>query len=142
MGRVFQPEVIAQAVLDAALDRPREYWIGLSTLKVILANMVLPGWLDRYLARTAIGGQQTKLPLQPGRRDNLIAPVYELHRTRGSFGREASESAVVFAAGIARAIPVVIGAAALFGLGLLASRAVTDEAGRTHHGPPSRPIRA
>ena len=56
---VVEPEVIANAVFEAVGNPRREYWIGLSTLKVILGNMVLPAFLDRYLANVAFGGQQT-----------------------------------------------------------------------------------
>jgi hypothetical protein len=55
----------------------------------------------------------------------------ELQRTRGSFGAEASEKAVAVPAGLARVIPVVLGAFALFGLGLLACRAGIGEPGHS-----------
>ena len=91
---VVQPEVIARAVFDAVRIRRREYWIGLSTLKVILGNMVLPAFLDRYLAKVAFEGQETRQPVSSDRKDNLIDPVHSLHRTRGRFGNEATDSAV------------------------------------------------
>ena len=69
---VVQPEVIAQAVFDAVRHPRREYWIGWSTLKVILGNMVLPGFLDRYLAKVAFEGQETGRPVSPDREDNLL----------------------------------------------------------------------
>ena len=63
------------------------------TMLLILGDFVLPGALDQYLARTAIGGQQTKTPLEPSRPDNLEHPVTPLHRVRGSFGAEAENHA-------------------------------------------------
>jgi short-subunit dehydrogenase len=57
---VVQPEVIAEATYRAALRPRREYWIGWSTIKVILGNILLPSWLDRYLANTAFDGQETR----------------------------------------------------------------------------------
>jgi short-subunit dehydrogenase len=48
---VVQPEAVAEIIFRAALDPKREYWLGLSTLKAILGNMVLPAFLDRYLAK-------------------------------------------------------------------------------------------
>jgi NAD(P)-dependent dehydrogenase (short-subunit alcohol dehydrogenase family) len=89
---VVQPEVIARAVFDAVRHPCREYWIGWSTLKVILGNMVLPGFLDRYLAKVAFEGQETQRPVSPDREDNLQTPVHSLHRTRGRFGDEAARS--------------------------------------------------
>jgi NAD(P)-dependent dehydrogenase (short-subunit alcohol dehydrogenase family) len=121
VGRVVQPEVIAQAVFEAAQHPQREYWIGLSTLKVILGNMVLPAFLDRYLAKVAFEGQETALPVAPNRRDNLTAPVHSLHRTRGRFGDEAKRQAVVIAGPVARVAPVVMGGALLFATGMLAA---------------------
>ncbi len=57
---IYQPEVAAQGVLYAA-DHPRrrEYWVGGSTAATLLANAVAPGILDRYLALTGFGSQQT-----------------------------------------------------------------------------------
>ncbi len=57
---IYQPEVAARAVVFAA-DHPRrrEYWVGASTVATLLANAVVPGLLDRYLARTGFSSQQT-----------------------------------------------------------------------------------
>lgn len=118
---VVQPEVIARAVFDAVRHPRREYWIGLSTLKVILGNMVLPGFLDRYLAKVAFEGQETERPVLPDREDNLEAPVHSLHRTRGRFGNEAETRAVVTNGALARVAPVLIGAVLLFTGGMLAA---------------------
>jgi len=94
-------------------------WIGWSTLKVILGNMVLPELLDRYLARAAFDAQETRVPVAPGRRDNLMAPVHQLHRTRGSFGSEATDRAITAPGVAARLAPVIAGGALFFCLGLL-----------------------
>ena len=118
---VVQPEVIAQAVFDAVRHPRREYWIGWSTLKVILGNMVLPGFLDRYLAKVAFEGQETERPVSPDREDNLQTPVHSLHRTRGRFGNEAENHAVVANGALARLAPVLIGGVLLFTSGMLAA---------------------
>jgi NAD(P)-dependent dehydrogenase (short-subunit alcohol dehydrogenase family) len=57
---IYQPEVAARGIVYAA-DHPRrrEYWVGASTVGTLLANAVAPGVLDRYLARTGFGSQQT-----------------------------------------------------------------------------------
>jgi hypothetical protein len=117
---VVEPEAIAAAVFRAALSPRREVWIGWSTLKVILGNMVLPEFLDRYLARAAFEAQETRVPVAPGRRDNLMTPVHQLHRTRGSFGSEATDRAITAQGVAARLAPVIAGGALLFSLGLLA----------------------
>jgi len=76
--------------------------------------------IDRYLARAAFDSQQTRVPVAPDRRDNLMTAVHELHRTRGSFGAEASDQTIVAPGKAARLAPVVAGAVLLFALGLLA----------------------
>jgi NAD(P)-dependent dehydrogenase (short-subunit alcohol dehydrogenase family) len=117
MGRPIEPEVVADAVFKAAEGRWREYWLGMPTLETIVANTVWPGFLDRYLARKAVAGQQTDRPVQPGRRDNLDQPVRELHRTRGSFSDEALARAVLVPAPVVRLGMVAAGAFAFLALG-------------------------
>jgi short-subunit dehydrogenase len=121
---VIQPETIAEAIFRAALRPAREYWIGWSTLKVIFGNMLIPGLLDRYLAGTTVEGQQTSLQVTSNRKDNLMVPVRELHRTRGRFGSEAYEHAVVVQGPIARIGSVALCGAALLALGLISRRTI------------------
>jgi hypothetical protein len=85
MGRIFQPEVAAQAVYWAATHRRREVWVGAPAVQAILGTKVFPGFLDRMLGRTAVDGQHTDEPLPPGRRDNLYAPVPGNHGAHGRF---------------------------------------------------------
>src|SRR5580693_4583975 len=87
---IYQPEVAARGVVFAA-DHPRrrQYWVGASTAATLLANRVVPAVLDRYLARTGYGSQQTGQKVEPGRPDNLRQPVDDSaghdHGARGSF---------------------------------------------------------
>ncbi|HUI14335.1 MAG TPA: SDR family oxidoreductase [Xanthobacteraceae bacterium] len=115
---VVQPEAIAEIIFRAALDPKREYWLGLSTLKAILGGMVLPAFLDRYLAKNAYDAQETKSLVSPAREDNLMTPVAALHRTRGRFGNEAANSVVAVPGPLARLIPVVAGGIVGLSLGL------------------------
>ncbi|MFD7711418.1 SDR family oxidoreductase [Streptomyces sp. NPDC059785] len=73
---IYQPEVAARAVLYAA-DHPRrrEYWVGASTALTLMANAVVPGLLDHYLARTGFGSQQTDAFPPPKGDGNLYAPA-------------------------------------------------------------------
>jgi GH15 family glucan-1,4-alpha-glucosidase/NAD(P)-dependent dehydrogenase (short-subunit alcohol dehydrogenase family) len=123
MGEVFEPEVAAHAIWRAARRPRREYWLGRPTLATILGNMVWPGYLDRYLARTAFSGQATAEPVRPDRRDNLYEPVYELHRTRGSFEAEAHGRAVLAPGPAARAGAIALGVLACLGVGVALGRA-------------------
>jgi NADP-dependent 3-hydroxy acid dehydrogenase YdfG len=121
---VVQPEVIGRAVFDAVQHPRREYWIGLSTLKVILGNMVLPAFLDSYLAKVAFDGQETARPVSSDRKDNLLTPVHSLHRTRGRFGSEATNQAIVTSGPLTRIAPVLIGGLLVFATGILAAALV------------------
>ncbi len=91
---VFQPEAAAETIYRAAHENRREYWLGRSSVGIILANLIAPSMLDHYLARTAVSGQTTNRKVAGNRRDNLMQPVHDQHRTRGSFGREASPHAI------------------------------------------------
>jgi NAD(P)-dependent dehydrogenase (short-subunit alcohol dehydrogenase family) len=118
MGRPVEPEVVADAVYRAVRGTWREYWLGMPTVKLIIGNTVLPGLLDRYLARYAIGGQQTKEVVGPERRDNLDQPITDLHRTRGGFTVEASSHAPMVPADLARVGVVAAGALLFFSFGV------------------------
>jgi short-subunit dehydrogenase len=76
---IFQPEVVARAAVRAALRPRRELWVGWSAARAILAQRLMPGFLDRYLARHAWEGQETdRLPAgHPARHasDNVDAPL-------------------------------------------------------------------
>jgi NAD(P)-dependent dehydrogenase (short-subunit alcohol dehydrogenase family) len=73
---IYQPEVAAGAIKHAAEHpRRREYWVGGSTVGTLLGNKLAPGLLDRYLARTGFGSQQTSQPADPERPANLWEPV-------------------------------------------------------------------
>jgi short-subunit dehydrogenase len=122
MGQPIQPEVVADAVFRVADGWAREYWLGWQTLATILGNTLAPAWLDRYLARKGIAGQQTNTPLAPDYEDNLDHPVTRLHRTRGSFDRIASSHAVLIPGEVARVGSVAVGAAVFFVLGAIAAR--------------------
>src|SRR5438132_5868469 len=56
---IFQPEVAARAIVWAAHHRRRDVYVGLPTLKAIIANKIFPGYLDRYLAKYGYDAQQT-----------------------------------------------------------------------------------
>jgi hypothetical protein len=122
MGRVYEPEAAAGAVWRAARAGGREYWLGRTTVLTILGNTLLPGFMDRYLARRAVRGQETGQPVSPDRKDNLYAPVHELHRTRGSFEAAAHRWAMLAPGEAVRAGAVVAGAAAFLAAGVALGR--------------------
>ncbi len=121
MGTIYQPEVAAEAVFRAARHRPREYWVGFSTALTIVGNILLPNLMDRYLADTAVEGQETDVKVDADRRDNLNAPVSSLHRTHGRFDSLAKRKGVVLSGSWARVAVVAAGAAACFCAGRMLS---------------------
>jgi short-subunit dehydrogenase len=72
---IFQPEVAAAAIVDAADNPRREVWVGGSTVMAIVGNKLAPWLADRYLARTNVKAQQADQPLDPSRPDYLHEPL-------------------------------------------------------------------
>ena len=116
---IYQPEVAARTIVWAAGHPRREYWVGASTVGTILANRMIPGLLDLYLARTNYKAQQTDRPSQPGRRGNLWEPVPGDPGAHGEFDdRSAERSPQAWASRHRRSIGVagvVLAAAASLG---------------------------
>ena len=116
---IFQPEVAADAVAWTIEHPRRTTWVGGSTVATVVANRLAPGLLDRYLGRTGYRSQQTEEPLDPGRPDNLYAPVEGDRGAHGAFdARSISRSPQLWASKHRRAIAV--GTAIAGGLGLVA----------------------
>jgi short-subunit dehydrogenase len=93
---IFQPEVAARAIRWAATHRRREVWVGASSIKAIVANQWVPGWLDRYLGRNGVDAQQDPQVAAGSRPSNLWQPVSALHRVHGRFDADASPSSAAF----------------------------------------------
>ncbi|PYJ70769.1 MAG: short-chain dehydrogenase [Verrucomicrobia bacterium] len=87
---IFQPEVAAEAIYFAAHNPRREFYIGLPSVKAIVANKIAPGLLDHYLARTGYDSQQYDGPEDHNRPDNLWQPVPGDHGAHGAFDARAS----------------------------------------------------
>lgn len=83
---VYQPEVAADAVHWAARHRRRQIYVGLPTFYTVLGSQLAPWLAERYLARTAVSGQQTEgPPAEHNRPGNLMAPVPEDPGAHGPF---------------------------------------------------------
>ena len=110
-GAIYEPEVAARAIVEA-VERPRrEINVSWGTTQAIIANAFAPGALDHYLARVGFEGQQSDEPEEPGRADNLFAPVPGDAGAHGVFSERAKNAAVP-----SRAIAVGIGIIGLIGL--------------------------
>jgi short-subunit dehydrogenase len=121
VGPVMEPEAVAEAIYRAAHGPRREYWIGRSTVKVVLGSMTAPAFLDRYLARNAFEAQDRDVEVSPDRPDNLFRPAAGLHKTRGSFSQEASDRTRPFSGLLVRASLAGLGIVILGGVAVLAA---------------------
>lgn len=121
---IYQPEVMARAVLDVARRPRRERWVTWSATKAILGQRVVPGLLDRYLGRIGYRAQQADRPPEPGRPDNLETFVPGDKGARGEFDAQArSSSLALWLTTRRRGIAAGLAAAALGLVGWRALRA-------------------
>jgi len=91
---IFQPEVVAEGIYWAAHHRRRELYIGVSSVGIIWLNKLFPHILDRYLASSAVSGQQTREPVDADRPNNLYQPVPGEFGTHGEFDRQAHQKSI------------------------------------------------
>jgi hypothetical protein len=91
MGKIFQPELAAEAIVEASKTNRREIYVGSPTVTAIVGNKLVPWFADWRLAQTAIEGQQTDEPEDPDRQHNLWEPVPGDHGAHGEFDEEAMD---------------------------------------------------
>jgi NAD(P)-dependent dehydrogenase (short-subunit alcohol dehydrogenase family) len=85
---IFQPEAIAREIVKAAREAPRERWIGRSSLKAIVGNMLVPRVADKILATQGYRKQLTGEP--SGNDDNLYNPPLGDPGAHGRFDKRAN----------------------------------------------------
>lgn len=86
MGKVYQPEVAARAIVFAAAHNRREISVGFPTYYAIIGNKIAPWYADWVLSRDGFKGQQTNKPASPNRKDNVWQTVGEDRGAYGNFG--------------------------------------------------------
>ncbi|MDQ4023870.1 MAG: SDR family oxidoreductase [Actinomycetota bacterium] len=114
---IFQPEVAAEAIVWAAEHPRREYWVGWPTARAVIANRVVPGVLDRYLARSGVDAQQADRPIEADRPHNLYDPLAGDFGAHGEFDDVAKDRSVYWRAARRRGALGAAGASALAYLG-------------------------
>jgi hypothetical protein len=119
---IYQPEVMAQAIVWAAYHNRRELWVGFPTVKTIVGEKFIPGLLDHYLADVAYSGQQTDDPLDPDRVNNLWTPVAEDRGAHGIFDEGARSWSAQLWISLHRRWVALAGLGVLLSLGLAKSR--------------------
>jgi short-subunit dehydrogenase len=76
---IYQPDIAARSVYWAAHHRRREMYVGFPTVYTIIGNKLAPWLAERYLAKTAVDGQQTDQPFDGAAAANLFEPVDSDH---------------------------------------------------------------
>jgi NAD(P)-dependent dehydrogenase (short-subunit alcohol dehydrogenase family) len=94
---VYQPEVAARAIHFAAGARRRQVYVGLPTYYTVLGSKFAPWAAELYLARTAVGGQQTEGPPDPENREgNLMEPPPGDPGAHGPFDEKAHDRSLTW----------------------------------------------
>jgi NAD(P)-dependent dehydrogenase (short-subunit alcohol dehydrogenase family) len=129
---IFEPEVGADAVAWAARnDCGREISVGWPSVEAVYGNKLVPGYADRYLAKTGFASQQTNEPADPDRPNNLWEPLPGDHGAHGRFDSRAHPFSVELWLRKHRELAAVVGvglAGAL--LGVLPGRGNGNGGGR------------
>src|SRR5215212_1716128 len=86
---IYQPGVVADAVLFAAERPARDLVVGGAARAVMTTQQVSPRLLDVLLRRFCFGVHYTDEPKTEDDPDNLFAPVQGLDTVEGSFGHRA-----------------------------------------------------
>jgi len=84
---IYQPEVAARCIVDAALNGRRTKVVGVWNKLLVVAGSVFPGLGNVYAALGAWESQLTNIPISPEREANLHGPVdgYQDHGSHGMF---------------------------------------------------------
>jgi NAD(P)-dependent dehydrogenase (short-subunit alcohol dehydrogenase family) len=127
---IFQPEMIADAIVFAAMHRRREIWLAWPSIKAILSDKIAPRIGDRYLARTGYTSQQTDRPIQADRPDNLYVPAWGDYGAHGPFDARAKTFSLAWWASKHRSALLAGAAVACGMLAIWARRAPEHHGGR------------
>ncbi|AVR46627.1 FAD-binding oxidoreductase [Christiangramia fulva] len=94
MGKIFQPEVAARAVVEVAESGERLRMVGFSTVQTVWGNKLAPDFLDHFMAENGVSGQLTDEPEDPNRQDNLWEPVPGDQGSHGEFDKKAQNYSI------------------------------------------------
>lgn len=123
MGKVYEPEVAARAIVFAAAHNRREILVGFPTYKAILGNKIAPWYADYVLAKTGYSGQQTDEKANPHRENNVWEPVYEDRGAYGEFGSIATSRSFTLWASMNRGLVRIAAGVLLAGICILMRKA-------------------
>jgi len=103
MGKVYQPEVAAKAIVFAAAHNRREIFVGYPTFEAIIGNKIAP-WLGDYVLSKNYKGQQTDEPVEPDRKNNVWEPVSEDRGAHGTFDKISAKKSYTLWASMNRGV--------------------------------------
>lgn len=115
---IYQPELIAEAIVWAAYHHRRSWNLGWPTTKAVVGNNFVPSYADDVLARDGYDAQQTEEPEDPNRANNLWHPLPGDHGARGRFSDRAQSQSPHIVLNRYRA-PLLLAAAAFAGVTML-----------------------
>lgn len=105
---IHDPDVAARAILSVVRRTPRELWLGAASVKAIVGTCLMPGLLDRLLARRACTGQMTREDDDGQRPDNLFESQQSLHRIQGRFSGQSRADALALSSTQVSALLLVV----------------------------------
>jgi NAD(P)-dependent dehydrogenase (short-subunit alcohol dehydrogenase family) len=110
---IHAPEPVAEAILRASFEAPRELWVGAPTAQAILGTFLMPETMDRMMARQAWPGQMTDEAARP-HADNLFEAPPGDPGARGRFGARSRKRVTAYSEATARGLVgfAILGAAA------------------------------
>ena len=92
---IFQPEVGADAVHHAVRhDVGRELLVAWPTVKAVVGEKLVPAYIDRRLGRDGYSSEETEVPADPARPDNLWGPVPGPYGAHGRFDDRSKDFSV------------------------------------------------
>jgi len=92
---IFQPEVGADAVHHAVRhDVGRELLVAWPTVKAVVGEKFVPGYIDRKLGESGYAGEETSEPADPDRPDNLWLPAPGSYGAHGRFDDRSRDTSV------------------------------------------------
>ncbi|MCM4156613.1 SDR family oxidoreductase [Gramella sp. AN32] len=94
MGKIYQPEVAARAIVEVAKSGVRLRMVGYPTVQTIWGNKLVPEFLDHYMAKNGISGQLTNEPEDEDRENNLWDPVPGDQGIYGGFANRAQDYSI------------------------------------------------
>ncbi len=96
MGKIYAPELAADAMVYAAEHDHREIYVGSPTVQAIVGDKILPALGDYYLGKTGYEGQQTDEPVDPDRKNNLWETVEGQHSIHGEFSKNSHRHSIQY----------------------------------------------